>query len=122
MSAQNNSIQDETFGPVVYGLPEHDGKADTGKAELALVDRYFPLALEGVAKVCTFGKEKYGVDTWHDVPNANERYQHAMRRHQLEIQKGFGCDEESTLNHYAHVAWNALALCQLEYEKLAAKK
>jgi len=68
----------------------------------------FSRALTEVAKVGTYGANKYSDNGWLHVPNAESRYTDAMLRHLLsEFENEI--DEETGLLHAAQVAWNALA-------------
>ena len=86
---------------------EPGAKLDQGKVMAALLKDFGPALLE-VAKVCTYGCNKYSRDGWKSVPNAYDRYDNAMWRHLLATDEV----DESGLSHQAHVIWNALAkLC-----------
>ena len=82
-------------------------KYDDDKPMMHLV----PLvSVEAVAKVMTFGAKKYAPNGWKDVTNAVDRYNSAMLRHMVAIQKGETIDLESGLPHIDHVACNAMFL------------
>ncbi len=88
-------------------------KFDTGKPMAGLMMKDFARALIEVAKVTTYGCQKYGSPSgWQKVPNALARYQDALSRHQL-ADALTPTDEESNLRHKAHLAWNALATLEL---------
>jgi hypothetical protein len=90
-------------------------KHDTGKAPIARgFTRYFPRAVEAVAFISLFGFEKYKEwGGWKKVPDAFNRYDDALGRHDLGMQKGeTNCPESGKL-HIAHRAWNALATLEL---------
>lgn len=82
-------------------------KFDEGKVRAGLVLRGFDLALMEVAKVGTFGAQKYAPDNWKKVEPS--RYEDALFRHLLAHEQ---CDPETKLLHLAHAAWNILALLQ----------
>jgi len=83
-------------------------KHDAGKIQAGvLLD--FRHALMEVAKVGTFGTEKYSRNSWRNVENAEERYMDALWRHLLASDD---LDEESGLPHLAHLAWNILAIME----------
>lgn len=85
--------------------PSQQGCKDDGEKP-----RWFLLPwkqLEQVARVITFGADKYSPDNWQHVNNARERYFSAGIRHLTEWQKGQRLDSESGLPHLAH------ALCCL---------
>lgn len=99
----------ETFGEI----PQHEpgAKLDSGKPRMGLVLQGFRKALSEISKVGTAGAEKYSDNGWMSVPNGEARYEDALLRHLLadeEIDQDFG------LSHRAHMAWNALALLELE--------
>lgn len=84
-------------------------KADAGKVRAALVLGGFASALWQVARVGTFGANKYSDNGWLQVPKGEERYADAQRRHQMSHDMGEQFDNESHLLHLAHEAWNSLA-------------
>jgi hypothetical protein len=82
-------------------------KFDGDKARMELL----PLgSLQEVAKVMTFGANKYAENGWKSLPRAEDRYTGALLRHLTSIQSGEDVDPESGLPHIAHVACNALFL------------
>lgn len=98
-----------------HGLKPSDpgAKLDDGKIRAGLVGMGFARALEEVARVGTFGANKYSDNGWVAVPNAVSRYTDAMWRHVLAEGRGEVCDPDSGLLHAAHLAWNALARLDL---------
>ena len=95
-------------------------KFDNGKSPLVQgCMAYFPDALNAVADVSKYGAEKYQVSlsdkNWRTVEGAKDRYLDAAGRH-LSSSLVSPVDDESTLLHLAHHAWNALAVLQLELE------
>lgn len=79
-------------------------KYDSGKPRLDLL----PFdALAEVAKVMTFGANKYGDDNWRMVEPAS-RYESAMLRHYAAHKAGEQVDPETGMSHLAHMATNAL--------------
>lgn len=95
------------------GINQHElgAKLDATKIKPRLVIFGFSNALKAVAKVGTYGANKYTEDGWEHVPDGINRYSDAMLRHLLDEPNG-GLDE-SGLEHAAHVAWNALARLEL---------
>lgn len=79
---------------------------------------YFGKALEGVALVSAYGRAKYDAvfadKNWAKVDNAKGRYADALLRHLTAYSRGEAIDEESGKPHIDMVAWNALALSELE--------
>lgn len=74
---------------------KHDGE----KVRLDLID---PLAIEGLAKVLTFGARKYAPNNWR-YGLAYGRLIAAMLRHLFAIMRGEDTDPESGLPHIDHV-------------------
>ena len=85
-------------------------KLDANKPNCDLVFGGFPNALLEVAKVGTFGAQRYSNNGWKSVPNGVNRYRSAAYRHLLS--NGF-LDNDSNLPHLAHAAWNCLAALEL---------
>jgi len=106
-----------TFDP--NGISQHEAgaKLDGGKIKVGLMMGGFSNALMEVAKVATYGANKYSPNGWKSVPEAKERYTDAMYRHLLAEQQGEMFDEESELLHAAHAAWNALARLEFILEE-----
>lgn len=90
-------------------------KLDAGKPDLSLL-LMFGRALSAVGAVGTFGAKKYSRGGWQQVPDGINRYTAAMLRH---VFKSFveRIDPDSGLPHWAHAAWNALAVCELILRK-----
>lgn len=77
------------------------------------VFQYFPKALMAVAIVSGYGAKKYEWGNWAKARGA-DRYWEALTRHFLALCGGERLDEESGLRHIEHLAWNALAVLELE--------
>ncbi len=92
----------------------YTGKKDMGKPRMWLLPF---LSLYEIAKVLTFGADKYAANSWQNVENAMERYTNALLRHITSIQEGEIYDEESGLLHWSHVGCNALFLIWLTIKK-----
>ena len=92
---------------------EPGAKLDAGKVRMGLVFNGFAAALCEVAKVGTYGANKYTDNGWREVPNGIERYTDALHRHLNAEAQGEGCDCDTGLLHAAHTAWNALARLEL---------
>lgn len=86
-------------------------KFDGGKPQMRLLP---PFAMLEMAKVMTFGAEKYAADSWRDVENGKERYLDALGRHYNAWCRGELVDEETGLSHMAHIMCNAAFLLELE--------
>lgn len=81
-------------------------KYDSQKPDFSLID---PFAQEGLAKVLTFGKIKYGAYNWLKGI-AYSRLIAATERHLNAIKKGEDTDPESGLPHVDHIACNIMFL------------
>jgi len=92
-------------------------KDDTGKPRMGLL----PFdALVEVAKVLTWGAQKYSSGNWKKVPEGTDRYTDALLRHFAAWQCGEVFDPEAEgreIRHIAQVACNALFLIWLELHR-----
>ena len=88
-----------------------DFKHDKGKLFVSLVD---PFYIEDIAKVLTFGAEKYSKNSWQTLEDAETRYKDALLRHLLAYLKGELIDAESGLTHLAHIGTNVMFLSHFE--------
>lgn len=79
---------------------------------------YFRRAIEVVALVSKFGKEKYDTEyeekNWTQVEGARLRYRDAAARHLALDAGGEYLDPESGKPHLAHAAWCMLAALELD--------
>lgn len=95
-------------------LFDQSKKYDKGKRRFDLVD----LSTVGaIADVLGFGAQKYGENTWQDLPDGEKRYFAALLRHLEAHQKGDLIDVESGLAHIYHVLTNAFFLTYLFNKK-----
>ena len=95
-------------------LFDQSKKYDKGKRRFDLVD----LGTVGaIADVLGFGAQKYGENTWQDLPEGEKRYFAALLRHLEAHQKGELIDAESGLPHIYHVLTNAFFLTYLFNKK-----
>ena len=109
--------QREESDPTGRSQHEAGAKLDSGKPRMALVLKGFSLALTEVAKVGTYGAEKYSDFGFLDVPDGCNRYQDAMMRHFLD--GALESIDASGFEHDAMVAWNAIASLEI---KLRARR
>lgn len=93
---------------------EQDIKLDKGKLRFDLIDQNF---LDGLAKVLTFGAEKYSANSWQKIGNAEERYYAALQRHLSAYRKGEQKDDESGIEHLYHAAANIMFLAYFEKQR-----
>jgi hypothetical protein len=91
-------------------VEQHTFKHDLGKAQPTLVPVQ---GILDVSEVRAYGIKKYnGADGWKKVEPS--RYVDALYRHLLEMVGDMHSkDKESGLEHYKHVACNAMFLCEL---------
>ena len=108
------SLVPKEADPSGISLNTPGAKADAGKLRPSLVLRDMARAVEGVARVATFGANKYSDGGWLSVPNAVSRYEDALQRHMLRLAQGEKNDPDSGLPHRHHMAWNILAIAELE--------
>lgn len=90
-------------------------KDDKQKSWPWLVLSDFPLALEQVIAIGTFGAKKYTCRGWDKVDDLDARYREAFGRHLMEeLKDHFSVDPEHGQTHIAAMIWNLLAI--LEHE------
>ena len=116
-SARANA-DDYSSGPVYHrsSTDLHVPGAKDDKAKpMAGVLLDFSRALQAVVDVGTYGAKKYTRTGWATVPEGSQRYTDALVRHLLAMDVDpDGLDKETGLPHLAHVAWNALAVLELQ--------
>lgn len=88
----------------------YEAKHDEGKLRLSLVPTQI---IRDIAEVREYGVEKYKApENWRKVEV--NRYIDALYRHfLLFIEHPLGCDEESGIKHYKHMACNMAFICEL---------
>jgi len=106
-------IAAQAAGEPLSGAQGTGMKFDGGKPRWSLLMAGMSKALEGVAKVLTFGAQKYAAHSWRTVPEGKDRYRDALYRHLAAIEQGEELDPESGLRHWDHVICNALFLSEL---------
>ena len=72
---------------------------------------------EELAKVMSFGVEKYAENTWITEKRYYNDYIGAYKRHLLKFEKGVNLYPESNLHHLAHAANNILMILYFEINK-----
>lgn len=90
-------------------------KFDNGKNRFDLIP---PYALWEIARIYTYGAQKYEDNNWLRSGMKWGRFFSAIMRHLWKWWGGEKLDKESGLPHLAHAAWGCLALLQYEKEKL----
>lgn len=83
-------------------------KDDGGKLRYDLIP---PFALEELARVFSYGAEKYGARNWEAGLDWSRLFA-AAQRHLWSWFAGEDQDKETSLSHLAHAAWNCLALLE----------
>jgi len=63
-----------------------------------------------------FGAEKYSANNWRQVPDLQQRYIAAAKRHINALQQGQTKDEETGLHHAAHAVCCLMFLGEVELE------
>lgn len=86
--------------------PEHGDRFNAGKLRYDLIP---PDALADVARVYTYGANKYEPRNWEKGLSWSDTLA-SLERHVQAFKAGEDRDAESGLPHMAHVAWNALTL------------
>ena len=87
----------------IQSLSEKGMKFDSGKLLYSLIP---PETSKALAEVLTFGAQKYTIDGWKSVPDAERRYMDALFRHIESYRMGEAIDSESCLPHLAHALAN----------------
>ena len=90
---------ESAYNDLIGRLMSSGVKYDSEKPRIDLID---PLAVEGLAKVLTFGAQKYAADNWRGGIK-NSRLIAAMLRHLFAIMRGEDIDPESGLPHIDHL-------------------
>lgn len=105
-----------TFEPFVSveDAPTTGSKHDSGKPLMGAVP---PNAQLAVARVLTFGAEKYGRDNWRQVEDAETRYLDAALRHINACQRGEAVDPESGESHLAHAVCSLMFMLEMQEGK-----
>lgn len=88
-------------------------KLDCGKVIMGAIP---PDAELAVARVLTFGAEKYARDNWRKVPDMDVQYMDAALRHLNAYRRGEKVDSESGESHLAHAACCIMFLLQIKEE------
>lgn len=97
---------------------ELGAKLDSGKSPVFRgFLNYFPRAILSIAEVSEIGSKKYCWNGWETVDDGVNRYSDALVRHMCKDSSGEKYDIDTKLLHKAHVAWNALAVLELELRK-----
>lgn len=93
------------------GKANRAGRFSAGKIRHDLIA---PWALDELAKVYTYGTQKYDDDNWWKGLKWKRDVFGCILRHVWKWFRGERCDDESGLHHLAHAAWNCFALMSYE--------
>ena len=89
-------------------------KYDSAKPKMNLLP---PKAVMEVAKVLTFGAEKYDVENWRKLEDLQNRYTAGALRHIFAHMDGEELDPETNLSHLAHAMCCLLFKLEIELEE-----
>jgi hypothetical protein len=87
-------------------------KYDGEKPDYSLIP---PNALDDVAKVLTFGAQKYDRHNWKKLDNLDNRYFAAAQRHMWALLKDESHDPETGVHHAAHAVCCMMFLLENYY-------
>lgn len=93
---------------------EQGVKYDTGKPIIGAIPPHAELA---VARVMTFGAQKYARDNWRKIDDIPTRYMDAALRHLNAVRRGEVVDPESGEHHLAHAACCILFMLDIEEQQ-----
>lgn len=97
-------------------------KYDSGKPLAGTFVNVFPRSILAIGAVILKGREKYpDPNNWKMVEDGKRKYQESLMRHLIKHNMGLVLDEESGLPHLVHVAWNALAILELNLMPIAGR-
>ena len=88
-------------------------KYDSKKPKMNLLP---PKAIVEVAKVLTFGAQKYGPENWKELEDLQNRYLAGALRHIFAHMDGEQLDPETGLSHMAHALCCLLFKLEIELE------
>lgn len=89
-------------------------KYDSAKPKMNLLP---PKAVMEVAKVLTFGAEKYDAENWRKLEDLQNRYTAGALRHIFAHMDGEELDPETNLSHLAHAMCCLLFKLEIELEE-----
>jgi hypothetical protein len=84
-------------------------KDDSKKPDLSLLFRAFGPVLDDLARLTSFGEQKYSPLGWREQENGESRYLSAGLRHVSAHMSGTEIDHESGLPHLVHAIWSLMA-------------
>ena len=94
-------------------------KYDSKKPKMHLLP---PKAIVEVAKVLTFGAQKYGAENWKELEDLQNRYTAGALRHIFAHMDGEQLDAETGLSHMAHALCCLLFKLEIELEDGKSKE
>jgi len=81
-------------------------------------DLVAPWALDQIARVYTYGTQKYDDDNWWKGLKWKKDVFGCILRHVWKWFRGEVNDDESGIHHLAHAAWNCMTLMEYERNKI----
>jgi hypothetical protein len=84
-------------------------KDDSRKPDLSLLFRAFGPVLDDLARLTSFGEQKYSPLGWREQKDGEARYISAAMRHLSAHLSGTTIDTESNLPHLVHAVWSLMA-------------
>lgn len=93
---------------------ETGGKKGVKLPQMGAID---PVARYQLARVAGMGGKKYGRFNYMNGYPWSSNID-AMHRHLMQFESGIDVDEESELDHMAHIAWHALALVSFRLRQI----
>lgn len=100
-------------------MSEKGLKYDGDKLRYDLIPPEIP---EELAKILTFGANKYAENNWQRVEPFNERYYSALIRHLEAWRKGERTDKESGFHHLSHALTNISFLLWKDLQNDSSKE
>lgn len=94
-------------------MTSEGAKHDEGKPDYSLIPVY---ALEQMAKVLTFGKEKYSRDNWRKGVKYSRGIA-AIERHLASYKSREDIDPESSVEHLAHIMCSCAFLMEFKFTR-----
>lgn len=93
-------------------------KDKTKKLRMDLIEPNF---ITELAKVMSYGAEKYAPNSWRDIENPMDSYYAACMRHLMSYRSGEKTDSESGINHLSHAAINIMFMLYAENKTFLCK-
>ena len=95
-------------------MDETSRKFDSGKEQYHLIP---PKIIKILAEIFTFGATKYEPNNWMNLPDFENRYYDALKRHLEAWRAGEHYDADSGMLHVGQAFWNAGVLLWKEIQR-----